>query len=334
MDFPLNKIAKIAFPKALVDFLKIGFGFFGLMFMMIILFLPPINLSAQDTSFEYFSDRKYADYPIITFKENFFNQPVYFIDGVKSRPKEVRAFMEIMPGDANEFGNNNTKLATGYTLRYAGLALSIGTLVFLYTSELTPQNFRPWFLTSTTGMALGMVGSPMVSNAKRRNSRLIENYNYLISREILSIPYLRMDVRFNFIGEKIDIYDGPNLLDKARIRTLMEEKPEMYADYQKALNKQKISFGLDLTNLVVDLVFVTYVVSPQFQSSTPSNLLIPLVFTNLGLGIASGQIRRRARNLTRHALDSYNFGDRLVPVVRQPTMDFTGPSVTLFSMSF
>ncbi|WP_373521511.1 hypothetical protein [Aquiflexum sp.] len=334
MDFPLNKIAKISFSKALANFLKIGFGVFWLMIVMIILFYSPINLNAQDTSFEYFSDQKYSGYPIITFKENFFNQPVYLIDGVKSRPKEVRAFMEIMPGDANEFGNNNTKLAVGSALRYAALAVITGTGVFLFTNELTPQNIRPWLFTNASGVTLTTIGSSMVTNAKRKNSKLIENYNYLVARENITGPYLRMDVRLNFIGEKIDIYDGPNLLDKARIRTLMEEKPEMYADYKKALNKQKVVLGLDLTGLVVSLLTLTYIVSPRSQPSTQNSLLIPFVFTGLGLGIASNQFKRSARNLTRHALDRYNFGNRYVPVVRQPSMEFSGPSFTLFSRSF
>lgn len=295
-------------------------------------FIP--NVQAQNQKFEYFSDDKYAGYPIITFKENFFNQPVYFIDGVKSKQKEVRTFMEIMPGDANEFGNNNTKLATGSALRYAALAVITGTGIFLFTNELTPQNIRPWILTNMSGVALSVIGSSMVENAKRKNSNLIENYNFLIARESISGPYLRMDVRQNFIGEKIDIYDGPNLLDKARIRTLMEEKPELYVDYQKALNKQKVVLGLDLTGLAMSILTLTYLVAPQSQPSTPNNLLIPLVFTSLGLGIVSNQFKRSARNLTRHALDRYNFGDRYVPVVRQSSMEFTGPSVTLFSRSF
>jgi hypothetical protein len=291
-------------------------------------------LNAQDLSFEYFSDDKYAGYPIITFKENFFNQPVYFIDGVKSKQKEVRTFLEINPGDANEFGNNNTKLATGSALRYAALAVITGTGIFLFTNELTQQNILPWVFINASGVALSIIGSSMVENAKRKNSNLIENYNFLIAGESISGPYLRMDVRQNFIGEKIDIYDGPNLLDKARIRTLMAGKPEMFADYQKALNKQKVVLGLDLTGMAVSLLTLTYLVAPQSQPSTPNNLLIPLVFTSLGLGIASTQFKRSARNLTRHALDKYNFGDRFVPIVREPSLGFTGPSVVLFSRSF
>lgn len=325
----LNTPINIRFNSLIFFNVKIGAAY-----GVIILCLFPTMVNAQDTSFEYFSDEKYAGYPIITFKENFFNQPVYFIDGVKSRPKEVRAFMEIMPRDANEFGNNNTKLATGSALRYAALAVITGTGIFLFTNELTPQNIRPWIFTNASGVALTTIGSSMVENAKRKNSNLIENYNFLISRESISGPYLRMDVRSNFIGEKIDIYDGPNLLDKARIRTLMEEKPEMYADFQKALNKQKVVFGLDLTGFVVNLLTLTYIVSPRSQPSTQNSLLIPLVFTGLGLGIASTQFKRSARNLTRHALDKYNFGDRHVPIVRQPSMEFSGPSVTLFSRNF
>jgi hypothetical protein len=157
----------------------------------------------------------------------------------------------------------------------------------------------------------------MEANAKRRIAGTIDKYNFIISRDQLQGHYLTMDVRDNLLGEKIDIYDGPNLLNKAQITTLMESRPDMYADYMKALRKQKMSFALDIGSLALDLVFIAYFISPQLQSSTPNDILIPLVFTNLGLGIISGQVRRSARNLTRSALYSYNFGDRVMPVVSQ-----------------
>lgn len=310
--------------------------FIGKTSLMLFLCFFVIALKAQDTSFEYFSDQKHAGYPLITFKENFFNQPIYFIDGVKASANEVREFMEIMPGDANDFAQTHTKTITGTFLGIGGQAIILGALGYAYNNRnrLNNEIVRNWFFLTIGGGLLSGIGSSMNRQGVRKINNLIENHNYLISEDQIGSVYLKMDFRQNFLGEKIDIYDGPNLLDKARVRTLMKESPELYEDYQKALNKQKISFGLDLTGLLVDIVVISYIISPQFQSSAPSNLLIPLIFTNLGLGIASSQFRRSARNLTRHAVHSYNFGNRLLPIGRQQSIEFRGPSVTLLSRSF
>lgn len=280
-------------------------------------FLPSSSLLAQDRNAEYFSENKYADYPIITFRENLLNQPVYYINGVKANTGEVRAYLEIQPGDAQDFAVDNTKRMAGAALRYTGLAMTTGSLIYLLTNDLQPSNFNTFFLVSFGGGIVGSIGASMEVNAKRRIAGTIDKYNFIISRDKLQGHYLTMDVRANLLGEKIDIYDGPNLLGKAQIRTLMENRPDMYADYLKALRKQKMSFALDLGSLALDLVFIAYFISPQLLSSTPNDILIPLTFTNIGLGIISGQVRRSARNLTRSALYRYNFGDRAMPVVSQ-----------------
>ncbi|WP_051069645.1 hypothetical protein [Mariniradius saccharolyticus] len=278
-------------------------------------FLPNSSLLAQDRNAEYFSENKYADYPIITFRENLFNQPVYYVNGVKANAGEVRAYLEIQPGDAQDFAADNSKRVGGAALRYVGLAVTTGSLVYLFTNQLQPNNFSTFFWVSFGGGIVGSIGASMEANAKRRIAGTIDKYNYIISRDQLQGHYLTMDVRDNLLGEKIDIYDGPNLLNKAQIRSLMENRPDMYADYLKALRKQNLSFALDIGSLALDLVFVAYFISPQLQSSTPNDILIPLVFTNLGLGIISGQVRRSARNLTRSALYRYNFGDAVTPSV-------------------
>jgi hypothetical protein len=280
-------------------------------------FLPSSSLLAQDRNAEYFSENKYADYPIITFRENLFNQPVYYVNGVKANAGEVRAYLEIQPGDAQDFAVDNTKRMAGAALRYTGLAMTTGSLIYLFTNDLQPSNFNTFFLVSFGGGIVRGIGASMEANAKRRIAGTIDKYNFIISRDELQGHYLTMDVRDNLLGEKIDIYDGPNLLNKAQIRSLMENRPDMYADYLKALRKQKMSFALDLGSLALDLVFIAYFISPQLLSSTPNDILIPLTFTNIGLGIISGQVRRSARNLTRSALYRYNFGDRVMPVVSQ-----------------
>ena len=295
-----------------------------------------INLKAQETRFEYFSDQKYADYPLITFKENFFNQPVYFIDGVKASASEVRAFMEIMPGDANDFAQAHTKTSTGTLLNIGGQAVVLGALGYAYNNRNMLNNdiIRNWFFLTIGGGVISGIGRSMNRHGVRKINNLLENHNYLISGDQIGSVYLKMDFRQNFLGEKIDIYDGPNLLDKARIRTLMQDNQEMYEEYKKALNKQKISFALDVTGLLLDIVVISYVISPQFQSSAPSNLLIPLIVAELGISIISSQFRRSARNLTRHALHRYNFGDRALPFGNQNLGEFRGASVTIFRKSF
>lgn len=304
--------------------------------LLLFLCIFGIPLKAQDTRFEYFSDQKYADYPLITFKENFFNQPVYFIDGVKSSANEVRAFMEIMPGDANDFAQTHTKTTTGTLLNIGGKAVVLGALGYAFNNRNMLNNdiVRNWFFLSIGGGVISGIGRSMNRHGVRKINNLIENHNYLISGDQIGSVYLKMDFRQNFLGEKIDIYDGPNLLDKARIRTLMQDNQEIYEEYQKALNKQKISFGLDITGLLVDIVLISYVISPQFQSSAPSNLLIPLIIVEFGISILSSQFRRSARNLTRNALHRYNFGDRALPLVRQNPGEFGGPTVTFFRKSF
>jgi hypothetical protein len=100
------------------------------------------------------------------------------------------------------------------------------------------------------------------------------------------------------------------------------------------LNKQKINFGLDLTGLLVDIVVIFSVISPKFQSSAPSNLLIPLILADLGITIASSQFRRSTRNLTRHALQRYNFGDRAIQLENQNRGEFRGGLCNSFQKIF
>jgi hypothetical protein len=272
------------------------------------------SAQAQDKRSPFYQENKYADYPVITFRENFLNLPVYYMNGEKASPKEVRAYLEILPGDAQDFTANIAKLRIGSALYFTGRAVSLGTMAYLFTQELGQENYTTFFLVTIGGEVLESVGVAMESNAKMHLSNILENYNFVIDQNRLGSHYLKMKIEGNLIGQKINIYDGPNLLNKSQIRTLMENRSDMFADYEKAIRKQNFANILDWTGLGLQLVFTWYFISPQFQSSTPNDILLPLIFTNLGLSIVSGQVRRSARNLTRSALDRYNFGDAAVPV--------------------
>lgn len=259
----------------------------------------------------FFSENRYADYPIISLKENFLGNPVYFIDGEKVKASEVRAYMEIMPGDANDFMKNNTKAMTGTGLLLGGQVVVWGALGYAYGNRdnLNNKIVRNWIIATTIGGLGAGVGRPMNRDGVRKINNLLNKHNYLVRQEELTKPYLSMDFRNNYLGEKIDIYDGPNLLTKSRLNQYMLEYPEFAEYMRKSQRNQNWSSALGIVGLASTAVFVGYILTPQIQSSTPSNILLPLTMANIGLSISGGIVRRAARNHTRQALMKFNFGD-------------------------
>jgi hypothetical protein len=261
----------------------------------------------------YFSDNKYAEYPIITLQENFWGNPVYSINGEKIKASEVRAYMEIMPGDANKFGQVNSRMVAGNALYFGGLGVSFGGLAYLFSNLDNATNpnrvLSNFLILSLGGGVITGIGANMKRQGVREINGLLENHNYLIRQEEILGPYLKMDVRQNFLGEKIDIYEGPNLLNKQRLNQIKLDFPELQSYLQSAERAQNWSVALDIVSLASNIVFISYVAFPQFQSSAPSNLIIPLFVVDLGVGISSSVIRRNARNRTRLALQQFNFRD-------------------------
>lgn len=259
----------------------------------------------------YFSDNKYAEYPIITLQENFWGNPVYSINGEKIKASEVRAYMEIMPGDASQFMDNHRKAITGTGLNLAGTGLIIGAFGYAFDNRnnLNNQIVRNWFIPTVIGGVVGGIGGAMNRNGVYKINGLIENHNYLIRQEEISGPYLKMRVASNFIGEKLEIYEGPSLLTKQEVNQYFKGDPELFAAIKKIQRSQNLSLGLDIMSFATSLVLIYYVISPQFQSSTPSNFIIPLTLFDVGLTISSSMIRRNNRNKTRLILQQFNFNN-------------------------
>lgn len=285
---------------------------FNSLFLALLFFMAgSFQVFSQGTN--YFSENRFADYPIISLKENFFGNPVYFIEGEKIKASEVRAYMEIMPGDANKFGQVNSRMVAGNALYFGGLGVGLGGLGYLFSNlDNVPNNTRVlsnFLILTIGGGVISGIGTNMKRQGVREINGLLENHNYLIRQEEILGPYLKMDVRQNFLGEKIDIYEGPNLLNKQRLNQIKRDFPELQSYLQSAERAQNWSVALDIVSLVSNLVFISYVAFPEFQSSAPSNLIIPLFVVDLGVGISSSVIRRNARNRTRLALQQFNFRD-------------------------
>jgi len=125
-------------------------------------------------------------------------------------------------------------------------------------------------------------------------------------------PFLRIDYRQTFLGDRINILDGPKVLSKQEIYQLMQTNPEAFETYQMALKKQSTSKWLDGGAFLASVgVIALSFIPPQSSSySTRNKLFIPLAVTTVGLGIASGFYRRSSRNMTREAVDLYNFSEK------------------------
>lgn len=277
--------------------------------LFVFLLLKISHTFSQSNS--YFDEGKYSDYPVITFKENFWGNPIYFIDREKINASQVRKYMEIMPGDANDFAQTHSKAKTGTALNLGSGLVGLGALAYIgnNTGNLNNEVIRNFIIVSALSNIASGIGVQMNRTGIRKINILIENHNYLIRQEQITGRYLRSDFRNNLFGQRIDIYDGPNLLSKKQVNDLKIENPDFQYIFKKAEKAQNLSLALDVVNLASQILFVTYIISPRFQSSTPSNFLVPLTITSFGLSISSPIIRRGARNKTRLALQDFNFKD-------------------------
>lgn len=265
--------------------------------------------SVFSQSNSYFDEGKYANYPIITFKENFWGNPIYLTEDKKIKASQVREYMEIMPGSANDLSQTHSKAKTGTALNFTSNLVGVGALAYIGNNigNLNNELIRNFLIVTTLSNITSGIGTQMNRTGIRKINILIENHNYLIRQEQITGHYLRSDFRNNFFGQRIDLYDGPNLLSKEQLNNLKIENPDFQYIFKKSENAQKLSLALDVVSLATQILFVTYIISPRFQSSTPSNFLIPLTITSFSLSISSPIIRRSARNKTRLALQDFNF---------------------------
>lgn len=271
-------------------------------------FLMKIS-SVFPQSKSYYDEGKYINYPIITFKENFWGNPIYLTEEKKIKAFEVREYMEIMPGNANDFSQTHTKAKTGTILNFTSSLVGLGALAYIGNNfgNLNNEVIRNFLIVSTLSTITSGIGFHMNRTGIRKLNILIENHNYLIRQDEIKGQYLRSDFRNTFFGERIDLYDGPTLMSKEQINDLKIAYPDFQYKFKKAEKAQNLSLALDIVNFASQILFTTYIISPRFQSSTPSNFLIPLTITSFSLSISSPIIRRNARNKTRLALQEFNF---------------------------
>ncbi|MDN3205183.1 hypothetical protein [Algoriphagus sediminis] len=118
---------------------------------------------------------------------------------------------------------------------------------------------------------------------------------------------LQIDVRSNFVSQKIDFIDGNRVLSKADVNRLMSESdPETFELYRRAMSNQQLGTIFSIAGLGAGLGTVIYGLTPQ--NANAPNLFWPLLIGSIGMEIASGVFRNKAIPLAEEAVDSYNFG--------------------------
>ncbi|GMQ28680.1 hypothetical protein [Algoriphagus confluentis] len=275
---------------------------------LLLFFLASMNMAFSQTtpkSLSYFPER-YSQQPIITFKEGFFNKTTYFLDGEKSSPKEVAALLNSVKNEDFKFLSYQRKKNLGMGIRVSGIAVTIGSIAYLFTNDITPANVRPWFWASFGGGVLQSTGNILVADSERRIQRTINDFNayyYSGGTEV----FLSMDESAGFFGSKIDIYEGPMKLDKSQVLSRMQNMPEVRELYNKIIKRQKVSTAAQVANTAVQFGILFLALGPEPQSSTLNTTLIPLTMTGIGLNLFSGFYERKTRNLTRTALFQYNY---------------------------
>lgn len=280
-------------------------------FWITLLLLFPISFAsislAQNTqeSRTYFPGN-YSTQPIITFKEGFLNQTTYYLDGQKSNPAEVAALLNSVQSEEFRFSAYQRKKNWGTAINLTGLAVSIGSVAYLFTNEITPANVRPWFWVTFGGGVVQGTGSILIRDADRRIRRSINDFNaYHYSGG--ADAFLSMDIMDGFLGPKINVYEGPMQLERDQVLTRFQSNPEALQLYEEVLRREKVSTVANVVNSALGIGIFFLAVGFESQSSSQNDLLIPLTFTGVGLNIFSRFYERKTRNLTREALYKYNY---------------------------
>jgi hypothetical protein len=280
-------------------------------FWITLLLLFPISFAsislAQNTqeSRTYFPGN-YSTQPIITFKEGFLNQTTYYLDGQKSNPAEVAALLNSVQSEEFRFSAYQRKKNWGTAINLTGLAVSIGSVAYLFTNEITPANVRPWFWVTFGGGVVQGTGSILIRDADRRIRRSINDFNaYHYSGG--ADAFLSMDIMDGFLGPKINVYEGPMQLEREQVLTRFQSNLEALQLYEQVLRREKVSTVANVVNSALGIGIFFLAVGFEFQSSSQNDLLIPLTFTGVGLNIFSRFYERKTRNLTREALYKYNY---------------------------
>jgi hypothetical protein len=209
--------------------------------------------------------RNYSNQPVITFKEGFLNKMTYYLDGDVVNSKEVAALFDTVQNEDFKFLANHRKKQWGTRINLTGLAVNIGSIVYLFTNEIHPGNVATWYFVTLGGGILQGTGKAIIDNAERRIEQSINDFNaYHYSGG--PTKFLSMGVSDTFLGEKIGIYEGPMFLENDEVLSRMKSNEEAYQLFEQILKRQRVSKLTNITNSALGIGIFFLAVGFQTQS--------------------------------------------------------------------
>lgn len=118
----------------------------------------------------------------VTFRENFFNNNRFKIDGQEAKAPEVARAMANFEASQKNFVEGHKQMRIGSGLLVIGGGVIVGALINFGLSDFTQDDVRTYFLISLSGMAVGAIGAPIRRKGKQRVETAVSEYNYQKTR--------------------------------------------------------------------------------------------------------------------------------------------------------
>lgn len=265
----------------------------------------PLFAQNQQNATTYYPE-KYSQQPIITFREGFLNKRTYFLDSIKSSPKVVKETLKSIQHEDFDIHSLQRKKDWGTGISLTGLGTGIATFTYFLTNEITPTNIKPLVWGTLGSEILLIAGNALKSDSQKRITKTIDDFNayhYFGN----SSKFLRLDIKYQFLGQKIDIYEGTKLLQRDQISSLLQSNEKAIETYSIIQKRQKVSKVSHVVNQGLGIGILFLMLGYQNQSSTQNDLIFPLIITGTGLSIFSNNYDRKTRNLARTAIHRYNY---------------------------
>ncbi|MGY6522848.1 MAG: hypothetical protein ACXIUD_14030 [Mongoliitalea sp.] len=286
----------------------------NVLFQRISLFLAAFfiinhDVEGQDTS--YFSDRNSDDFPTVILQEGNWGGVYYLIDGKRVSAGEVRALMNQTDLKDTQFVNGLNSFQGGRIMSYTAPVVVFVSSVGMLTSALGGNQtaLRNYFIGSLVGLGLVVGGNAVRNNGFRKTEEAIDAYNFNLRSGYFSQPYLTMRNQRGFFGPKMSYFDGAVPLSESQFATIRSLNTELDLDLKPADKYFKRARTFDMISNIGTLAFISFVIIPQFQSSAPNSLLLPIFIVDVTSFQIANINHRKARNSTRVALNSFNFRD-------------------------
>lgn len=119
----------------------------------------------------------------IRFRDNFFNNPVFFVEGEKVSRGSVSQLMKEYPIEKKDFDEGLNQMVIGTSLKVAAFGVLSGGLVYYLANIDEPNSWQVPLITSATALVLSQVGHSLRKKGYNRVNSSIYRYNYLISNE-------------------------------------------------------------------------------------------------------------------------------------------------------